>query len=148
MDCSEGHDYVYHGALNIYMKNELLKVVEAWRCRRCGIMRVGLRGPEVLGSTEGMLPEPEPSKHWVVLVCKAGEEPVFDVLQVGDSQQLDHRCPALKRDIALYYVRAKGVFDGLDGAPAEMHFVYELGKTLRGYLELAKTPPEVVSLIR
>ncbi|MEM1943613.1 MAG: hypothetical protein QXO30_00305 [Candidatus Caldarchaeum sp.] len=148
MSCEESHDYVYHGALNIYMNTELVKVVEAWRCRRCGVMRVGLRGPDVLSSTEGMMPEPSAGKHWVLVVCKTGEEPVFELHQLSDAENLKHRCKAVEGGENLYYVRGKGVFYGLDGPPAGLHYAYELAKTLRGYIELGKTPPEVVSLIR
>ncbi|MEM2236898.1 MAG: hypothetical protein QXR26_01295 [Candidatus Caldarchaeum sp.] len=147
-ECREGHDHIYYGALNIYKKRELLKVVDVWRCRRCGNIRVGVRGPEVLTSTEGMMPETAAGKHWILLVCKAGEEPAYEMFQVSDSQYLDHRCPSLPAGERLYYVRGAGVFYGLDGPPAGMHYVYELEKTVRGYIDLAKTPPEVVTLIR
>ncbi|MEM1946323.1 MAG: hypothetical protein QXH12_01165 [Candidatus Caldarchaeum sp.] len=146
--CEAGHDYIYHGALNIYKARELLKVVEAWKCRRCGDIRVGTRGPEVLTSTEGMLPQTAEGKHWLLFVCKAGEEPVYQLLQASDTQYLEHNCPGQPAGERLYYVRGKGVFYGLDGPPAGMHYVYELEKTLRGYIDLARTPPEVVTLIR
>ncbi|MEM4190023.1 MAG: hypothetical protein QW544_05875, partial [Candidatus Caldarchaeum sp.] len=133
---------------NIYRNKELLKVVEVWRCRRCGDMRIGVRGPEVLTSTEGMLPPTLENKHWVLLVCKAAEEPVYELHQASDSQYLDHKCPSQPTGERLYYLRGKGVFYGLDGPPAGMHYVYELEKTVRGYIDLARTPPEVVTLIR
>ncbi len=147
-ECRNIHDNIYHGALNIYKDGELVKVIDVWRCRRCGNIRVGLRGPDVLTSSEGMLPDPSPGKHWVLLVCKSGEEPAYNVIQVSDSQYLRHDCQGLGSGESLYYIRGKGVFYGLDGPQATDHYVYELAKIVRGYIELGKTPPEVVTLIR
>lgn len=143
--CVEGHDHIYHGALNIYDGRELLKVVDVWKCRRCGVLRVGLRGPEVLGSVEGMLPDIQDEKHWVLLVCKTGQQPCFELLQLRDTDQISHRCTGTQ---TLHYVRGKGVFYGVDGLPASDCYVYEIQKIVRGYVDLSKTPPEVVSLIR
>ncbi len=147
-ECRDVHDHIYHGALNIYRDDELVKVVDVWKCRRCGSIRVGLRGPDVLGSSEGILPDLSPGKHWILLVCKSGAEPVYDLIQANDSQYLEHSCLGLRGGERLYYVRGKGVFYGFDGSPASDHYVYELAKTVRGYIELGKTPPEVVTLIR
>jgi rubrerythrin len=35
------HDFLYVGALNVYVDQELLKVLEAWRCRACGAVLAG-----------------------------------------------------------------------------------------------------------
>ncbi|BAJ49876.1 hypothetical protein CSUB_C0007 [Candidatus Caldarchaeum subterraneum] len=144
--CADSHDYFYYGALNIYHRSELLKVVDAWRCRRCGVLRVGVRGPEVLTSTEGMLPEPEDGKKWILLVCRHGEPPCFELLQLRDGESFVHKCAFGEE--SLTYIDGKGVFYGLDGPPATRCHVYELAKILKGYIEIGKNPPEVVSLIR
>uniref|UniRef100_A0A7C5U6U7 Uncharacterized protein n=1 Tax=Caldiarchaeum subterraneum TaxID=311458 RepID=A0A7C5U6U7_CALS0 len=144
--CVEGHDNIYHGAVNIYDGRELLKVIDVWRCRRCGVMRVGLRGPDVLGSSEGMLPEIESGRHWVLLVCRASGEPCFEVLQLRDEDTFTHKCA--EEEETFYYIRGKGLFYGVDGPPATGCMVYELSKIVRGYVDISKTPPEVVSLIR
>jgi len=146
MECSRQHDYIYYGALNIYVRRELIRVIDAWRCRVCGKIKVGYRGPEVLTSTEGLLPEASPGKHWVLLVCKAGRHPVDELHQVSDRDFIEHRCPASSEP--LYYVKDKGVFLGVDGPPATNHYVYDIARTVRGYIDVSKTPPEVVTLLR
>ncbi|MCS6784893.1 MAG: hypothetical protein RMI43_01675 [Candidatus Caldarchaeum sp.] len=146
MSCVEGHDYIYHGGLNIYDAEELLKVVDVWRCRRCGNMRLGLRGPEVLGSSEGMLPDISGDKHWVLFVCKSSSKPCFEVLQLSDTDKFVHKCSGEEQE--LHYVRGKGVFYGVDGPMASSCYVYEIGKIVRGYIDLSRTPPEVVTLIK
>jgi hypothetical protein len=147
MEVCKAHDFIYHGALNIYRSREFLQVVDLWRCRVCGHVRVGVRGPGILGSTEGMMPDTGPGMHWVVLVCREGVEPCFELMQVGDEQYIEHRCCG-KQGEKLYYRRGVGVTYGPDGPPATLIHVYELEKTVRGYIDIGKTPPEVVTLLR
>jgi hypothetical protein len=40
-----------------------------------------------------------------------------------------------------------GVTYGPDGPPATLIHVYELEKTVRGYIDIGKTPPEVVTVV-
>ncbi len=110
------------------------------------MLRVGVRGPDVLSSTEGMLPDLNHGKKWVLLVCRHGEPPCFEVLQLRDGDTFVHRCEIGEENLT--YVEGKGVFYGLDGPPATRCHVYELARILKGYIEIGKNPPEVVSLIR
>lgn len=144
--CADGHDYVYYGALNVYDGAELVKVVDAWRCRRCGVLRVGVRGPEVLGSSEGMLPELEPGKHWVLFACKHGQTPCIEILQLKDIDQITHKCSEIEETFR--YVKGGGVFHGMDGPLSASCYAFELQKILRGYVDLSKKPPEVITLLK
>ncbi|MEM3031580.1 MAG: hypothetical protein QW756_03985 [Nitrososphaerota archaeon] len=135
------HDYVYYGALNIYRNSELVEVVDSWRCRLCHVMRVWKRGPEYVGSTDGMMPDLEQGRRWVLLVCKAGQQPRAEIHQLMDGEVIPHKCV---EEIQLTYSRASGL-EGVD-SPLTKHYAYEMAEIVRGYIELGTNPPEVVTL--
>lgn len=137
------HDYVYYGALNIYMRSELVEVIDAWRCRICHVMRVGKRGPEYMSSTDGMMPDLEEGKSWVILVCKAGQQPMAEIYQLGEMDVIPHKCV---EDIKLNYSKISGLRG--DDTPVARHYAYELADVVRGYIELETNPPEVVTLTK
>ncbi len=135
------HDYVYYGALNIYLREDLLEVVDAWRCRICHVMRVWKRGPGYLGSTEGMIADLEEGQSWVLLVCKSGDMPKAEIHKLRDGDPIPHTCGD---NISLTYSKDSGLM-GEDRATPH-HYIYHLDQIIRGYIELATTPPQVVSL--
>jgi hypothetical protein len=67
-------------------------------------------------------------------------------MQVGDEQYIEHRCCG-KQGEKLYYRRSVGVTYGPDGPPATLIHIYELEKTVRAYIDIGKTPPEVVTVV-
>ena len=93
-----------------------------------------IRGPGYLGSTEGSLPDLEEGKTWVLLVCKATQPAKVEIYQASDNEVLPHTCSSGAE------IRYGGdVGDGY-------HYLYRLSEIVRGYIELDKTPPEVVTL--
>ena len=143
-DCK--HEYVYQGAVNFFRNKELLLVIESWVCRRCGLTRLGKRGPEYLSSTEGLYPPPEEGKRWYVLVCMAGEEPFIEAYQLKTGEAVPHECPAYPEKTTLVLGEDESVRLGIDGPPVGRHFIYRYEDIVKGYVELAKTPPEVITL--
>lgn len=142
------HDFTYHGALNFFKNKELITVVEAWRCRKCGVLRLGRRGPEVLLSSEGMYPDIEPGKEWVVFLCLAGEEPVIEVYQMRPGDEIPHTCDAYPRESVLVLDEDFSLRLGKgDGKPSK-HFAYKFSRIVKGYIEMGSIPPEVVTLTR
>ena len=141
MSTDHKHDFVYYGALNIYLKSELIEVVDAWRCRICHVLRVWKRGPDYLTSTDGMISDLEEGQSWVLLVCKGSEPPRAEIHKLRDMERIPHNC---SDNIELTYSRASGI-SGEDRVRPH-HFIYSLDEIIRGYIELDANPPEVVTL--
>jgi len=150
MDVESGctHDFIYHGALNFFRGRELLTVIDSWSCRRCSRLRLGRRGPGVMFSMEGLYPDLPEGKRWVVFLCLAGPEHLIEVYQMKDGDEVPHHCEAYPPEAVMTLSADSGLRVGADGPPPRRHFAYDFEKIVRGYVDLAKTPPEVVTLTR
>jgi len=142
------HDFVYHGALDFFRNKELVAVIDSWRCRRCGVLRLGKRGPEVLSSTEGMYPDIAEGKHWVVFLCLAGNDPLIEVYQLSAGEEAPHRCEHYPPESVMVLSDNFTLRVGVDGPQPRKHFAYRFDKIVKGYVEVGKTPPEVVTITR
>ena len=142
------HDFVYQGAVNFFKNKELIVVLESWICRKCKVTRLGKRGPDVLSSTEGLYPSPEPDKEWVVLVCMANDPPYVEAYQTTVGGEIEHRCPEVSDGTKLILSPDYTIRIAPDGPVLKNHFLFRYVDIVRGYVELGKTPPEVVTIPR
>ena len=140
------HDFVYQGAVNFFKNKELLVVIESWVCRKCKITKLGKRGPDVLLSTEGLYPSPSPDKEWVVLVCMASDPPYVEAYQAKVGEEIEHKCPEVSEGMRLVLSHDYTLRIFPDGPVLKRHFLLKYDDIVRGYVELGKAPPEVVTI--
>ncbi len=142
------HDLKYAGALTVTQGEEVVKIVEAWRCRRCGATKVGLRGPGTLTSTEGLLELLEPGDaRWVVVFWRGSGAIPPDVTAVavkpGDEVRVETPHPGEDEFIvgSDYRLRRK-----IDGKEPEAVKSLPLDDVLTGWIDLSEWPPQVYTL--
>jgi len=149
MEAACVHDLKYAGAANVMRGEEVVKVVEAWRCRRCGATRVGLRGPGTTASTDGLLELLGPGdSRWIVVVGRGvgAIPPSVSAIAAkpGDPVRLDP--PHLGEEELVvssdYRLRRR---DG--GEPTNVRG-YPLEEVLTGWVEVSEWPPRVITLRR
>jgi len=142
------HEYVYQGAVNFFKNQELLLVIESWICRRCGLQRLGKRGPDYLSSTEGIYPPPRADKKWYVLACMVDEKPFIEAYQLSLGDEIPHSCSMLGEGERLVLDKDEKMRVGADGPVPSRHFLFKYDDIVKGYVELGKTPPEIITLAR
>ena len=76
----------------------------------------------------------------------AGVEPLIEAYQLGEGESVRHECPAFPEGVELLPGSDGVLRAGADGPPAAKHFLYRYVDIVKGYVELGKTPPEVVTL--
>jgi len=148
MGCAE-HDMIYEGLLNIFNGEILLKVIELWKCRKCGASRVSVRGPGTTSSTEGTLKVLEPSegRRWMVLISRGVGSVSPDIyvipVKAGDSIKMDS---LVEPGEELVIDRNYKVLTKKD-LNQPMHVAaYLLEDLIRGYIDISTWPPSVYSL--
>ncbi len=148
MGCAE-HDMIYEGLLNIFNGEILLKVIELWKCRKCGASRVSVRGPGTTSSTEGTLKVLEPSegRRWMVLISRGVGSVSPDIyvipVKAGDSIKMDS---PVEPGEELVIDRNYKVLTKKD-LNQPMHVAaYLLEDLIRGYIDISTWPPSVYSL--
>ncbi|MCS7142802.1 MAG: hypothetical protein NZ920_03290 [Aigarchaeota archaeon] len=136
----ERHDAVYYGCLNVYEGELLLKVIESWRCRRCGSIRVGVRWFDEISSTEGLhdFLSPEDGR-WLVLVTKSPHP---------DARPFVGRPGSVIEHAGVEYVvgedyTVRRADEG--GLPTSVAF-FRLDEVIKGYIDLSTWPPTKLSL--
>jgi len=144
------HDIVYYGALNIYLDEELLKVIEAWRCRKCGATRVGSRWPDLLSSTDGLLGILEPEDgRWIVVATRGSGSRQPDAFPMaarpGDTIHVEAPIPdeeelLVREDYSVVTLRG--------GYPPTSVMARLLDELIKGYIDLSTWPPVVFTLPR
>jgi hypothetical protein len=148
MGCAE-HDMIYEGLLNIFNGEILLKVIELWKCRKCGATRVSVRGPGTTSSTEGTLKVLEPSegRRWMVLISRGVGSVSPDIfvipVRAGDSIKMDSPVEPgeeLVIDRNCIVLRKKDL-----NQPRHVA-AYLLEDLIRGYIDISTWPPSVYSL--
>ena len=148
MGCAE-HDMIYEGLLNIFNGDILLKVIELWKCRKCGATRVSVRGPGTTGSTEGTLKVLEPSegRRWMVLISRGVGSVSPDIyvipVRAGDSIKMDSPVePGEELVIDRNYI----VLRKKDLNQPRHVAAYLLEDLIRGYIDISTWAPSVYSL--
>lgn len=140
---------VYYGALNVYLDEELVKVIEAWRCRRCGATRVGSRWPDLISSTDGLLDILEPGEgRWLVVATRGRGSKQPDAFPLaakpGDLIHVDAPHPDEEELLVRedYSIVTKG------GSPPLSVMARPLDELIKGYIDLSTWPPLVFTLTR
>jgi hypothetical protein len=148
MGCAE-HDMIYEGLLNIFNGDILLKVIELWKCRKCGATRVSVRGPGTTDSTEGTLKvlEPYEGRRWMVLISRGVGSVSADIyvipVRAGDSIKMDSPVePGEELVIDRNYI----VLRKKDLNQPRHVAAYLLEDLIRGYIDISTWPPSVYSL--
>ncbi len=142
------HDFLYLGALNVYNDQELLKVLEAWRCRVCGAVLAGERPMGSISSTEGLKGViTGDDERWLAVArrgvgslppdvflirARKGHEVSVEAIDEGDSRLL------VREDWSV--VRAS------DGSPPKTVVAFDLLSQLKGYIDLSTWPPKAFTL--
>ncbi|MCS7145606.1 MAG: hypothetical protein RMJ28_03785 [Nitrososphaerota archaeon] len=142
------HDLKYAGVLNVTQGEEVVKVVEAWRCRRCGATKVGLRGPGTLTSTDGLLELLEPSDaKWIVAVWRGigAIPPGVAAVAARPGEVVRVETPHEGEDEFLvgpdYHLRRSS-----DGREPESVRSFLLDEVLTGWIDLSEWPPRILTL--
>ncbi|MCS7094520.1 MAG: hypothetical protein NZ988_01745 [Thaumarchaeota archaeon] len=148
MTC-ESHDYVYVGAFNVFIEEELLKVIEAWRCRVCGTVLAGERQMGPISSTEGMRgpASQESGERWMVVARQGRGSLPPDAILIKASPGSRVRVESIElHDSSLVVKDDLSVVREVDGEPPTTVRVYELLSVLKGYIDLSVWPPKVFTL--
>jgi len=129
---------------------EVVKIVEAWRCRRCGATKVGLRGPGIVTSTEGLLDLLEPGDaRWIVVLWRGvgGIPPDVTAVAAKPGDVVKIETPHEGEDEFIvdsdYRLRRR-----LDGGEPESVKSFQLDEALTGWIDLAEWPPRLFTLKR
>jgi hypothetical protein len=148
MGCAE-HEMIYEGLLNIFNGETLLRVVELWKCRKCGASRVSVRGPGTTGSAEGVLKVLEPSegRRWMVLISRnvgsASPEIFVIPVRAGDSIRMDS---PVKPGEELVIDHNYKVLRKKDLSQPTHIAAYLLEDLIRGCIDISTWPPSVYLL--
>ncbi|MEN2974458.1 MAG: hypothetical protein ABDH32_02630 [Candidatus Caldarchaeales archaeon] len=136
------HDYVYGGLLNIFDGEILLKVIEYWKCRRCGIIRASFRTMDTVSSTYGMLPEPTSvEERWIVLICGYKKDAELYSIKIGD--EILHGCRG--GEIKLHVYEGWKI-KSIDGEEVVGHYSFLLEEVTAGYIDLSREPLKIVGV--
>lgn len=144
------HDLKYAGVLTVTQGEEVVKIVEAWRCRRCGATRVGLRGPGTITSTEGLLELLEPGEaKWIVMVWRgvSAVPPGATAVAARPGDVLRVETPHEGEDE--FFVgpdfRLRRRIDGREPVSVRS---FTLDEVLGGWIDLSEWPPRITLLRR
>lgn len=135
------HDFIYYNTLNIFNGSDLLQTFDSWRCRKCGVIRLGVRE---IGSEPPakILPDPEsPDEKWIILVCMAGGRTRVEAYSVKEGDTVEHKC-------AEETMRFKIGEDLLPEEVVEGHYFYRFDEVAGGYIDVSEKPPRVVAIRR
>ena len=88
------HEFRYYACVNLFRGSEAVGVVDVWRCALCHVKGTELRvqGLNNLSAEAGFPVLDGPDSRWVVFVCRAEEEPKFDVYNVHSGEEIQHEC--------------------------------------------------------
>ena len=144
------HDFLYVGALNVYIDQELLKVLEAWRCRVCGAVLAGERVMGPISSTEGLKGVTTgEEERWLAVARKGAGSLPPDVLLVRARKGQEFSVEAIDEGDSRLLVRDDwSVVRASDGFPPKTVAVYDLLSQLKGYIDLSTWPPKAFTLQR
>jgi hypothetical protein len=144
------HDFLYVGALNVYVDQELLKVLEAWRCRACGAVLAGERPMGPISSTEGLRGVINgEEERWLAVARKGAGSLQPDVILVRARRGQEISVEAIDEEDSRLLVREDwSVVRASDGSPPKTVAVYDLLSQLKGYIDLSTWPPKTFTLQR
>ncbi|MCS7126235.1 MAG: hypothetical protein NZ929_04915 [Aigarchaeota archaeon] len=137
------HNYVYGGLLNIFDKDRLLKVIEYWKCSKCGLVKASFRNIDTTSPTYGLLPDPRSNEErWVVLVCGYRKDVELFLVRVGE--YIVHTC---ENDEVKLYVDKAFKLKSVDREELENHYSLLLEEISPGYIDLSSNPVKIVKSI-
>lgn len=144
------HDFLYVGALNVFNDQELLKVLEAWRCRSCGAVLAGERPMGPISSSEGLLGViAGEEERWLAVARKGAGSLPPDVIVVRARRGQEITVEAIDEEDSRLLVREDwSVVRASDGEPPRTVVVYDLLSQLKGYIDLSTWPPRAFTLQR
>ncbi|MCS7118228.1 MAG: hypothetical protein NZ957_05540 [Thaumarchaeota archaeon] len=148
MGCTS-HDYVYIGAVNVFMDEELLKVIEAWRCRACNAVLAGERQMGIITSTEGILGTVSAGsgERWMLVARQGRGSLPPDATLVRTSPGLRIKVDSIEPGDSTLVVREDmSVVREVDEEPPKTVMVYDVLSVLKGYIDLSTWPPKVFTL--
>lgn len=139
MSC-DFHEPKYYGCVNIYDGEELVKVIEAWRCVKCGAIKAGARWFGEISSSEGLLEYLHPSDgRWLVIVTTIPKPDGWPI-------------PARPGDVIAHEGEEYLVTEEFtlvtrsERRPPSKLAVYRLEEVIKGYIDLSTWPPTKFSL--
>ncbi|MEM0450749.1 MAG: hypothetical protein QXO17_04185 [Nitrososphaerota archaeon] len=144
------HDFLYVGALNVFNDQELLKVLEAWKCRMCGAVLAGERPMGPITSSEGLMGVIEGGEErWLAVARKGSGSIPPDVIVVRARRGQEISVEAVDEEDSRLLVRDDwSVVRVTDGEPPRTVVVYDLLSQLKGYIDLSTWPPKAFTLQR
>jgi len=93
------HDFKYGGVVNVTQGEVALGAIDVWVCSRCSAVDVAARvvGDIGVSTRLGFRPLSREGGRWVILVCRRGGSPSWEVHQLGPSGgRLRHNCVRLE----------------------------------------------------
>ncbi len=144
------HDFLYVGALNVYNDQELLKVLEAWKCRACGAVLAGERPMGPISSTEGLKGvTSDEGERWLALARRGAGSLPPDVFLVRARRGQEISVEAIEEEDSRLLVREDwSVARASDGSPPRTVVAYDLLSQLKGHIDLSTWPPKAFTLQR
>jgi len=147
MSCTE-HDMIYEGVLNIFNGEILLKVVEVWKCRRCGATRVSVRGPGTTSSAEGVLKilDPSEGRRWMLIINRGvgSISPDIMILPVREGDTIKMESPAEPGGELIIDSDYKVLAKRDHNQPSHV-MAYLLEDVIKGSIDISTWPPTLHS---
>lgn len=133
------HEFNYGGVVNIFDGENLLRVYEYWKCRKCGVVKAGYRTSGSLSPTNGLLPEPQDNGKWMIFLCRPVKN--TELYYVKPGEKIVHRC--VNKEIKFYVddeykVRIEGAEE------IEGHHYFLLEDVSPGVIDISKDPVRVI----
>jgi hypothetical protein len=142
------HDLKYLGVVNVGRGEEMIKVVEAWRCRRCGATKVGMRGPGTASSTEGVLDLVEAGEsRWLILVWRGlgSVPPGVTAVAVRPGEEISVETPDEEERMLVVREDFSLARKSDGGEPRSLRH-YLLDDVLTSWIDLSSWPPTIYTL--
>ena len=127
------HDFRYYACVNLFRGAEAIGAVDVWRCTVCHVKGTELRvqGLNNLSAEAGFPVLDGPDTRWVVFVCRAEEEPKFDLYNIHAGEEIQHECVEKVSEIRV----SKDY--SIENKDDKYHSIYNLDNYLNESLELA-----------
>ncbi|MHB2037590.1 MAG: hypothetical protein ACYCPW_12750 [Nitrososphaerales archaeon] len=134
------HQFSYYAAVNLFRGTEAVGVVDFWRCSICHVKATELRvqGLENLSAEAGFPVLDSAETRWVLFVCRAEEQPKFDLFNLHVGEEIQHECVEKVGPIrtATDY--------SIENKADKYHRIYNLDNYLNDALELIPAPEQKI----
>lgn len=146
MKCTN-HDLIYYGLVNVFDGDILLDVIESWKCKKCGAIRVSIRGPGITGSTEGVLGllDPSDGRRWIIIISKgAGSLPAqIHVIPVMPGETIVLNITG-ETESELVVDEKYNLLTKVDMSRPRNVISYLLEDVISGSIDISSWPPSVI----